>query len=135
MSKQIDGYSINERPSEVDLAIAILWAKVFLAIIGALVAWYPFLTINPKSILFPFSLLCIILGWAVWIISAISVGKNWARLFLLGLVLFGFCCEIFSSSKYFSGSTFHDIAIVLQDFMQISAVAALFAPNSNRWFE
>jgi hypothetical protein len=135
MSKQMDSYSLNERPSEVDLAIAILWAKVFLAIVGALVAWYPFLTINPKSILFPFFVLCIVLGWAVWIISAISVGKNWARLFLLGLVLFGFCSAIFSSSKYFSGSTFHDIAIVLQDFMQISAVAALFAPNSNRWFE
>lgn len=135
MNRQMDSYSPNERPSEVDLAVVILWAKVPLAIVGALVSSYPFFTSNPQSILFPFSVLFVLLGCYAYIISAVSVGKNWARLCLFGIFLIGFCFMIFSSSKYLSGSTFHDIVIVLQDVMLLSAVVALFLPNSNRWFE
>ena len=135
MSKQIDNYSLKERPSEVDLAVAILWTKFLLAIVAALVVWYPFFTSNPQSILFPLSVLFLVLGCYAYIISAVSVGKNWARICLLVFVLIGICYSIFNSSTYFSGSTFRDIVTVLQDLMQISAVVALFAPNSNLWFE
>jgi hypothetical protein len=135
MSKQMDSYSLNERPSEVDLAVAILWTSFTLGVAGSLVVLYPFFTSNARSTLFPLSVLFIFLSGYSYLISAISNGKNWARICFLVIFLIGICYAIFDLSTYFSGSIFRDIVKVLQDLMQITALAALFAPNSNRWFE
>lgn len=128
-------YSLNERPSEVGLAVGILWSSFILGIVASLVFLYSFSISNSQSILFPLAVVFLGYGLYAYLISKISNGKNWARICLLVFGLIGICSTAFHLSTFFSGSIFRDAVKILQYFMQLAAMAALFAPNSNRWFD
>jgi hypothetical protein len=121
-----------ERPAHVSWAVMALTSSIVLGFLASVLR----LAGRVSGTAMILALLIVVAFFMIYgyLILKISVGRNWARIILLVLVLFGtpfavpaYIVEI--KKNFFSGAL-----SILVAFLQLLGTGLLFTRNSNPWF-
>lgn len=121
------------KPKSIIAAKNILYASVFLGILGSLIGEFSTDLQNYSSLR---GLVITIgsLGLLLIAIRQLGLGRKWARTVLLILLLFGLLSAPIYAPFLFRNSLLLGFLFVLQCILQITALAFLYSKESNVWF-
>lgn len=121
------------KPKSIIAAKNILYASVFLGILGSLIGEFSTDLQNYSSLR---GLVITIgsLGLLLIAIRQLGLGRKWARTVLLILLLFGLLSAPIYAPFLFRNSLLLGFLFVLQCILQIMALAFLYSKESNVWF-
>jgi hypothetical protein len=124
-----------DRPTVVTRAVWLLYLALLIGFIRAVVTVVRFARgLGGPELFVAISFGVIFFGLYLFLVTKISVGRNWARIVYLILVLVGLPFAIPSyigelKMSLLAGSI--DFMILI---LQLAGTALLFTSNSNRWF-
>jgi hypothetical protein len=128
--------ALPPKPRSVSYAIWLLWATLALGALRMLII-FPYM---PKGLSFGITVAIVIAVMLVlfllywWLLSALSRGRNWARITLLVLFLGWLFVAYDQFITAFSRSMLEGSIFTLQQFLDTAALAILFSRSSRDWF-
>jgi len=121
------------RPPEVKKAIQLLWGSLAIGPINLALDW------SHLSGLMPMSNVLITLGLTValfgWLTAKIGVGRNWARVTFLVLMVLGLPFTALMLVATLKRTPAEGVLQIVQALMQIYSLYLLFAVPGKSWFQ
>jgi hypothetical protein len=122
-----------ERPVQVVRSVQLLFASFGLGLVAATIAVIQqfsspaiFVALIPVALFF---------GLALFLVSKISAGRNWARVTFLVIVLLGVPFAIPTYAEEFRRNVLSGGLSIFIAALQLFGTALLFTKNSNIWFK
>ncbi len=121
------------KPKSIIAARNILYASLFLGVIGFLIR--EFITILPEPLHFPMLITNLIILLLLFIaIRYIGFGKKWARTLFLILFIINAGASPIYVPFIFKANLVLGFLFILQILLQILAIRYIYSKTSNEWF-
>ena len=121
-----------EKPAQVVMAVRLLWASVAIGIVNSALSM-KFIA-SAVSIPFMIGSLSATLLINAWLISKLSIGRNWARITLLVFAVIGFPIALVGLPLTIKMFPLVSLVSVVQMVMQAIALWLVFRKPGREWF-
>ena len=121
-----------EKPSQVVTAVRLLWTSVAIGIVNSVLS-IKFIA-STLSIPFMIGTLCATFLINAWLISKLSIGRNWARITLLVFALIGFPVALVGLPLTIKMFPLVSLVSIVQMVMQVVALWLVFRKPGREWF-
>jgi len=121
-----------ERPREVVRAVQLLFAAIGLGLITAIFSLVQ--RVSGAPMIFALLIVIAFFAFCYLLVRIISVGRNWARIILLVLVLLNFPFAILADIEALRKSILLGTLSIVIVTLQVIGTYLLFTKNSNLWF-
>ena len=121
-----------ERPERVTTAVQVLAASLILGVLTA--AFNVVRNVSGKTMLVALLIVLVFFGLGFLLVWRIAAGKNWARIFLLVLVILGTPLAIPGYRASLRLNVVAGSVSILINILQLIGAYLLFTGSSNSWF-
>jgi hypothetical protein len=120
-------------PKELSVAVLFLIASLAIGLIRAIFGLTQRLSGAP--LILAALIVIAVFALAFFLVWRVSVGRNWARILLLILVLFGLPFAFLANLAELKQNILAACLSITIEILQLVGTALLFTRNSNRWFK
>ena len=133
MDPTIEPTANIERPIQATRAVQLLFASLAIGLIRAIFGLTQ--RVSGASLILAILIVCAVFALGFFLIWRISARRNWARILLLVLVLFGLPFAIRANLVELKQSIASGSLSIIIAILQLIGTYLLFTKNSNRWFK
>lgn len=132
MEPTIEQNANAERPREVARAVQFLTSSLAIGLLNAI--FHLAQRTSGAPMIFALLIVIAFFGLLFFLVMKISAGRNWARIILLILVLFGIPFAISAYLEEVRRNVLSGTLSIIVTILQLIGTYFLFTRNSNLWF-